>query len=61
LFKNAANQRLRLIESEMAEFRSLCNSLLAESERTVYQQIDVAAYLKIMMIKLAILNWWKKN
>lgn len=56
LFNNAAaNQRLEPNQSEMAEFRSLCNSLLAESEKEQYtNQIDVmAAYLKIMMIKLA--------
>lgn len=56
LFNNAsANQRLEPAQLEMTEFLSLCNSLLTEFEMGQYtNQVDVmAAYLKIIMIKLA--------
>ncbi|GGB02136.1 helix-turn-helix domain-containing protein [Puia dinghuensis] len=56
LFNNAAaNQRLRLNDTEMAELTSLFDALQAEHDAPAYtNQIDaMAAYLKIIMIKLA--------
>ena len=56
LFNNAiANQRLQLNNVELSELSFLCNTLLKEYESPQYlNQMDaVAAYLKIIMIKLA--------
>jgi len=56
LFNNAsANQRLSVSESEMEQLKQLFSSLLQEYQRPDYtNQIDaLAAYLKIIMIKIA--------
>lgn len=56
LFNNTtANQRLKLNNQEMSELSFLFNTLLNEYESTEYiNKMDaVAAYLKVIMIKLA--------
>ncbi|WP_207424383.1 helix-turn-helix domain-containing protein [Desertivirga brevis] len=56
LFNNAAaNQQLQLNDAELIEFSSLFRTMLDEFKKAPYNnQIDaLAAYLKIIMIKLA--------